>query len=122
MSHIFYILAIFPILWESLSITNPRKVGRFIKTYRTTDIRTTNQKAYPFFALGYALWVILGFFSSQWVLFLAIFMLGYIIPKRWVITRLIDGVITMSILIFMLINVYHLHIDIYEVIKEFLYK
>jgi energy-coupling factor transporter transmembrane protein EcfT len=122
MNHIFYFLAIFAIIWESLVVTNPRKVGDFVKSFRATKDKTTMQNTYSFFALGYILWIIIGFFSSQWVLFLAMFLMSYIIPKRWVVTRFLDALISLSILIFMVINVYHLHIDVHELVKQFLYK
>ena len=124
MNHIFYFLAIFPIIWESLTITSTRKVSEFIKSSATSEYKdkTSNQKVYTFLVLGYILWVIIGLFSSQWVLFLTLFIMAYIIPKRWLITRFLDGVISLGILIFMVINVYHLHIDVYEVVKQFLYK
>lgn len=119
MKHLFYFIAIIPIIWEIFVFVNPKKVATFISIlrekskYNLTEKNYTNtEKAFSILNLGYMVWTIAGLFSSQWVLFIFLTILG-IMPKKHYITIWIDSLISLGLLIFIILNVYHLHIDVY---------
>lgn len=77
---------------------------------------THNQLVYIMLSLFYVIWCCVGLFTSQWFLFL--FILGLSQFHRikslkadytW---NVIDGVLTIAILLTIVINKYHLHINI----------
>ena len=116
MKHIFYFLTIIPILWELRVISEPARVNDFIKRYKETkgtkfEDRSANQKAFLFFSLFYTFWVFTGFLSSQWPLFILLFALGRI-TKTNVVVRFLDGAVSLIILMFIVLNAYHLNIDL----------
>ena len=114
MDHIFYFLAIFPIIWELTVASDAKKVhNKFNEIKKKNDVKkfTNNETVLAFLMLGYTFWVIIGLFSSQWVLFASIILLS-IIPSKKIWVRRVDAIITLLVLCFILINKYHLHIDI----------
>lgn len=117
MIHIFYILALFPIMWEIIVSSSPRKVSNFVKEFKglSMDESTSEQKTLANFMLVYLIWNIIGLFTGQWMLFIIILGLG-IIPKNNVFLTFINGFVSLCILVFMLINQYHLHIDLFKMI------
>ena len=109
LTHSFYLIAIFPILWETMGIKNTKKILAFIQNMKSTDFKnyTERQKTFSFFMIGYLIWVIIGFFTSQWVLFVFLFLMGFI-PKDKAWIKLIDSILSLAILLFIVINKYHL--------------
>lgn len=75
-------------------------------------------------------WVFIGLFSSQWVLFIIIvlFNFGIIYPILTFTKNTIFGIIikwishlmNFFVIIFLILNHYHLHIDVWAVIKTIL--
>lgn len=59
----------------------------------------------------YLLWTFGGLFTFQWPVFLFLLLLG-LIPKRKLSLRRADALISLLVLIFIVINAYHLKIDI----------
>lgn len=120
MKHIFYIMAIAPILWELQCILSPIKTSAQIKSMKGKkfDEYSPNQKAIIVFMLGYLFWIFVGLLSFQWPLFLLMFALG-MIPKKYWVVRLIDSAITVVILMFIIINAYHLNIDVWQLIVNY---
>lgn len=55
---------------------------------------------------------VVGFLSSQWVLFIIIFVLK-IIPKKYLWLKCVHRIITLLLLAFILINKFHLHITLF---------
>lgn len=120
MKHLFYFIAFLPILWEIMVLSNPKKVARFISIlrakskYNLTKKNYTNaEKAFYLLNLGYIGWSIAGLLSSQWVLFLIIILLGFM-PKKHYITIWINSLLSLAVLIFIILNAYHFHIDVYS--------
>jgi hypothetical protein len=64
------------------------------------------------FNMFYFIYVFVGIFTSQWWLFLTIIAMSFI-PKKKPLARKIDAIVTMAILLFILINKYYLHINIF---------
>lgn len=60
MKHIFYILAIFPIMWELYSLSNATKVRNLLERLKikATSDYTINEKLFSVFALGYIMWTV----------------------------------------------------------------
>lgn len=117
MKHVFYLLAIFPIFYEMVNVSSPKKLQDFHKRFKNLksnefDEWTEAQKTYSIFSLFYVAWVIVGLLTFQWPVFLFILLLS-IIPKYFIWIRFVDSLITLSLLFFIIINAYHLHIDVW---------
>ena len=123
MKNIYYFLTIFPILWETISLTDNKRVYEFVKSYYTRHKQnpipplTSNQKTYATLSLGYILWAYIGLFGSQWIVFIILISLSYM-PKKYKVIRYIDALLSILLLIFMILNVYHFKIDLWEWIKN----
>jgi hypothetical protein len=119
---VFYLIGILPILWELSSLMKLSKRFNFLKELKQNkDYKewSSNQKAVGFLMLGYIIWAMVGLFSSQWIIFFFILLVS-LIPKKWLWFFAIDAFVTVILLFFLIINQYHLHINIWELIKSFL--
>jgi hypothetical protein len=70
--------------------------------------------------VAYAIWTILGFFTFQWPIFLLLIVMGFIkarLPIKIWIVRL-DAIISIALLFFIVINAYHLHIDVVSIVMN----
>lgn len=120
---IYYSFAFLAILWEVFVFWNPKKVTNFISENEHKD---RDEIPFEFRALAvlmfcYAFWVIMGLFTNQWFLFLALLALS-LIPKKYYVLRCIDAFLSVSLLIFIIINQFHLHYtapDVLAFIKSF---
>lgn len=121
MKELFYLLAIGPILWEIIVIGDPKRVHRFIQKLSSYGehgaIMQPEAKdiMYYIFLITYVLWVFVGLFTSQWLLFLTLFIVG-IIPVKYIFHRWLDGFISLCILLFTLLNAFHFHINVFQTI------
>jgi hypothetical protein len=91
---------------------------------KMSEIKIEAQISYSIIALlfagwsiAYAVWTLIGLFSSQWVLFLAILILSIVVgaiakvfKNRLSLIMRVDAIITVIILVFMFINRFHLHL------------
>ena len=120
MSHVFYLIGIIAMIWEMIVITSPQRVVDCMKSMKGKKMEdvTKTQKALSFYNLGYLIWCFVGLFSTQWVLFGFILILG-LIPKRNIVMCFLNGLISLGILVFIILNVYHLHIDVLSLIKSY---
>lgn len=74
----------------------------------------------------YTIWTIVGLFTFQWPVFLAMIMLGaitYQVRKRnidnvWILK--IDGILSLGLLLFVLINAKILHIDVGQIVDTWI--
>ena len=112
MKHIFYFLAIFPILWEVTNIQDVKRTHNFILSFKTKDKKNLTAKHLTFiiFALSYFVWVFFGLLTFQWPVFLLFFAMSFV-PKLNIFTRFVDSIISLIILIFIVLNAYHFKID-----------
>lgn len=119
MSNIFYFFSIIAIIWEIMVVRNPIRISKFIDTYNNKEMDglTKKQKNLSFCMLGYLIWCILGMFTSQWVIFLLLLILG-LFPKKLPILTFINGLISLFLLVFVVLNVYHLHLDLVSIIRN----
>lgn len=122
MSHIFYLLMIFPILWESLSLTQASTINRFIKksiTNKSREEMDIEDAALTIFQCLYLLWTFIGLFTFQWPLFILLFIIGeFNSSKRSVWYTRIDAFICLILLFFILVNAYHFHLDIWALMTN----
>lgn len=124
MKHIFYFITIFPLLWEFINITNINRTHLFFKTFRKMkgkkfDDYSPTQKKISILMMFYIIWVIIGLFSSQWIVFVSILIIS-IIPKKYIIIRWIDSLVSALLLLFIILNVYHFKIDLFVYLKSFI--
>ena len=119
MSNIFYFLTIISIIWEIIVVSSPIRVSKFIKSFNNKEMDglTKKQKTLSFYMLGYLIWCIIGLFTSQWVIFLLLIGFG-LFPKKLPILTFINGLISLCLLMFIIVNVYHLHLDLFSIIKN----
>lgn len=125
MTHLFYILGVFLILAELLVLNDQKKVY-----HRLTVARRLKKAKIDFslerYGIFYALFSVLGLYyftyclvglmSSQWVLFAVLLFISFIPkPKLWL--RYLDTIISVMILIFILLNKYHFHINFIALLK-----
>jgi len=115
MKDVFYMLAVFPILWELFALVYAKQVHQFATTFiqkmKEGHYPSQREAAFSLYQVGYAIWCIVGLFSSQGLLFLAIFILSMINKKKVLVLR-VDAILSLVILQFILINEYHLNINL----------
>lgn len=135
LENIFYLLIVFPLIYEltvlceTQSVINYKKRKKERENQQKEQLLTTNSHGtstisvekkssafidllFNLFSLGYAIWTILGLFTSEWVLFLIILLLAVTIPSSWRYNKTllkIDALLSFIILLFAVINHMHLH-------------
>lgn len=117
---LFYAFAIFPIIWECMIISSPIKMSEKLQAMKKTKADKWNPTQYTaaVFFLCYAIWAILGLLSTQWIVFALVLALSIIPKGKFVFSRWLDAVLSLPILVFIVINKYHLHLDLLEFIKQ----
>jgi len=104
-------------LWELITILDTVKVQNIYINIKEKNGKepTTEEGCVSIFMLSYIIWSFVGLLTFQWPLFLMLIFIS-LIPKRNIIIRWIDGVITFMLLLFILLNAYHFHINIWHLI------
>lgn len=120
MTHVFYIIAALFLIVELLLLVNIKTVHSGVK--RLYKLRKEKKKvklpdlssgmvAYQIVGILYLIYAVVGLMSSQWVLFAALIVLSFI-PKKWILWRYVDSILSIAILVFIILNKYHFHINI----------
>ena len=122
----FYIWGLIALWYEvwKLDYSNFQQIQRLrdkIKANKDLDSNqllkklSDTEKIFSVLSLLYVLWCIIGLFTSQWVLFIGIFLFSQFhrIFKGYA-WNLIDGIVTIAIIGFIIINRYHLHIPVFH--------
>ncbi len=121
---IFYIGMLIPLICEASCIFSTRKmidislrlkeIGKLPSTERFKSLSEDKElSSTVFMHLFYLTWLFFGLFSSlNWPIFLFLLLESFI-PKRIFLLRFADGVISFSLLMFALINAFHLHINMF---------
>lgn len=113
MEHVFYLLVSFFLAFEILSLFAVKKIHASVNKYRDlSNVQNMSATFATYYVVNvlYFLTCVIGLISSQWACFLLILALCFI-PKRYLTWRIIDGVISILILLFVILNKYHFHID-----------
>lgn len=120
---LFYLFGVLAIVWELHALKNIRKVHKKalsmnerIKsgTYKKEEF-TSNENTLLVLMSFYFMWAIVGLFTFNWVAFLVLLGLS-LIPKKHVVIRFLDALLSLLVLLFIVINHYHLRIDLLDVI------
>lgn len=118
---IFYLSGLLFIILEIGSAQEAKKVLTYRERLRQ-DIKsksTTIQKLYSFFQFLYMIWTFIGLFSSQWLLFILIILMSVgtsILKIKSIFLQRLDCWICASIMIFIIVNRYHFHLDLFHLI------
>ncbi len=116
MKHVFYFLAIFPLLFELACVCSPAKFHRFSKRLKAKpkdkDV-SPREAVFVIASLFYLVWAFTGMMSFQWPAFVFLFALS-LIPKPTVWMRWLDAALSLAVLFFVLLNAYHFKIDLWQ--------
>lgn len=113
-SHLFYFAGIFFIILELTKASSAEKYVDVIKRVRNNE--RYNKKKMGLFVivqLSYMIWSVMGLMSDQWLLFLFLLVISFIPSNKDVTACKIDGYFTSALLVFMIINQYHLGITFF---------
>jgi hypothetical protein len=126
MTLIFYILVLFCITIEVSGLTQTERVIRASKNVRDKMAEDGDAKSIMGFDRQYmqtqalyTILVLIGLFSTQWILFLLLIVIGVASTplKHNPTFRRVDAFISILILLFIVVNKYHLHLDLVETLK-----
>ena len=125
MTILFYILVIACFTIEIATLSDPERAIRASKTIKEKQAEGTlntlagYDRNYAYNNTFYTVVALAGLFSSQWILFALLLVIGVIaIPFKYNATfRRVDSVVSAFILLFIILNKYHLHLDLVEWIK-----
>lgn len=112
MGHIFYFMAIFAIVFELQVLFNTRGYLEFVESINNKEKDKKpdfKQSTFILLSFFYLIWGFTGLMTSQWVLFLVLIILSFIPKGKGTILRKIDAILSFVILMFILLNKYHLH-------------
>jgi hypothetical protein len=112
MTTLFYFLAIFPLLYEMIVIADIKKVHNFIMNMKDkpVSLMTEKEKNFTILHFFYFIWGVIGIFTINWPIFSLLFFLS-LIPTKNMYLRMLDSFLTFLVLIFILINYFHLNIN-----------
>ena len=139
--HLFYLVGIFYLIRELIELIQPIQYINKMKTlYKMVDKKnepnayeykhlTIDEKSalwYSVFSFIYVLWMLVGLFTSEWIIFLTFIIFSFLIyspivkvirtklgmGKTYITAHIISTIIDICLILFAIINHYHLHIDL----------
>lgn len=143
--HLFYLFGILCLFRELNDLLHPiqyvnkmrllyamgESKSKEIKTHH--DLNTDEKSAvwYAVFSLIYVMWMFVGLFTSEWIIFLAFIIFSFLIyspiiklirtklgmGKAHITAHIIATIIDICLILFAIINHYHLHIDLLTLFK-----
>jgi hypothetical protein len=118
---LFYVITILPLCWELTNLSNLKKrfdLHNLLRSYTKDSQMSKELKSVSALMVGYIVWIFVGLFSSiNWAVFLIMIFMSFI-PKKTIWFLAIDSFITSVLLLFVILNQYHLKIDVFELIKN----
>lgn len=128
MTHVFYLLVVFCLAIEVVVLLKERAIHNAMAAYKLQEkefgkgkvpFEERNPKLVVYTILSAFYWVLclVGLMSSQWLPFVAIIILA-LVPKRWLWWRYIDTVLSILLLLFIMLNKYHFHMDLFTLILK----
>ena len=121
MTFIFYLLLIIPLIVELMMITSTKRMFDFISRFKTVskskESFTINQKIFALFQVLYMFLTSIGLFSSQRLMFIILIMIS-LIPKKNMYVLFLDGCFSFLLILFIILNKYHLHLDVSTIILK----
>lgn len=119
---VFYLLVAVCLFVEILRLLAVKKVDQGVKKYKEVkDPKDYSPlyTAYVSFGFFYFFFCLVGLMSSQWIGFVALLLLGFV-PKKWITWRVIDGILSIAILVFILLNKFQFHINFNHLLINYL--
>jgi len=107
MENIFYSLAVLAMLYEITKFQDLEEYKKYIDNRNI--VKLDSHKTLDQLELCYGIWLLIGLFTSQWILFSCIIVLG-IIKKNTITWIKYDAIISFILLALIVINKFHLHI------------
>lgn len=115
---IFYFFGILAITYELWTIKNYDMNQAFVRkvedSMKDKSIKFTDgETAFGCLQCLYCFWATVGLFSSQWLMFLILIVLSfvkYIFKSSNIIWSTFDAIISVAVILFAILNTYHLHI------------
>lgn len=126
LSALFYIAVMLCLAVEIQDITDTGRVIRASKAIKekleSDELETLTgfDRGYMVSSIFYYLVVLVGLFSSQWLLFTGLIFMGILgtIYRNDEIARKVGSSISCLLILFIIINKYHLHLDLVESIRK----
>lgn len=116
MTHIFYFFAIFALFYELIILIDIKSASTFLNNLtnklKANEDLSTKEEAFSAFMVGYTAWTFIGLFSSQWILFLTLLLISIFPSKKYKWTLFTDALISFGLILFIILNKYHFHINI----------
>jgi hypothetical protein len=116
MTHIFYFFAIFALFYEFLVLTDTKNASKFLinleNKLELDQEMSSTEKIFSRLMIGYGIWNFVGLFSSQWILFLILLLISIFSFKKYPFLLFIDALISFGLILFIILNKYHFHINI----------
>ena len=111
-SFAFYLLAVIAIIKELKTFFNPKATQKKRDEEKKIkwEFKTEEQKDSQYLAILYVVWIVVGLFTSQWLLFLLILLICFVPIKNWIGYKINAG-LSLAILIFIIINRFQIHIN-----------
>jgi hypothetical protein len=122
---LFYSLVLFCFILELNTVFNPVKEFELgLKTREALEAKTEYSRMSKDVQINYLnqlfYWVVcmVGVFTSQWPVFLAIILLSFVSKfyRNYLMGKWVDSILCSSLLLFAIINRFHVHYDIGELI------
>lgn len=118
---IFYLFAIPALLWELINFTSVTRVHNFINRLKDDKVKLSKksslEQSVATLMIFYLFWVLIGLFSSQYILFLLLLTFSFI-PKKFRVIRFVDSFISFATILFIILNRYHFGIDIHAIVSD----
>ena len=137
--HLFYLVGIPFLIRELIDLIQPiQYINKMNTIYKMADKKnepkayeylTIDEKSalwYSVFSYIYVLWMMVGLFTSEWIIFLTFLIFSFLIyypiiklirtklgvGKAYITAHIIATIIDICIILFAIINHYHLHINL----------
>lgn len=120
MKHIFYAMAIVPMINRLIVVFSPVKTYRTLRIYKAITINKyedlpKGMKDLIFYTFVYLLWCFVGMFTFQGPVFFVLLLLN-LFAQIGLKTRFVCAVLTVLLIAFAIFNSYYLKINVFELI------
>ncbi len=121
MTYLFYLITIVWVIVEFVCLKNTQQVLDVInKTKNKQRKLSINENTFLVLQLFYAIWGLIGLFSSQYIIFILLTALSFLVKQKTVISIKINSTISIFLLLFLILNKFHFHIDLWNAITYWL--
>lgn len=113
---LFYVFAVTAFSWETFVLFYTKKCYHMLRDMGDTKVTHFNKSQANLHTLlsFYGLWVIAGFFSSQWFIFAVIAILYAVNLRKYIIGMFIESFVNVVLLVLMLVNRFYWHFSFSE--------